>query len=263
MSAPINEPDPHRDSLRERFVREHGYWRADLEPVLSKDPALFEAYCAFSAVACANPALDPVVRELVLIAVNASVTQLHVPGLRAHIRNALTIGVPEAQILEVLEIVSVLGIHTVSVGLPAVLSVAEATDIQIDRPPPTGEQELAKDEFIRSRGYWNPFWQTLLSVAPQYFSAYTTLSALPWTSGTLEPKVREFIYVAADSAVTHLYEPGLTVHVQNALRLGATIPEIVEVLQLTSTVGIHAATVGIPVLIEELQRLKSAPPDAE
>jgi alkylhydroperoxidase/carboxymuconolactone decarboxylase family protein YurZ len=79
-------------------------------------------------------------------------------------------------------------------------------------------------------------------------------SSVPWKTGSLEPKVRELIYIAIDSATTHLYEPGLRVHIQNALKYGATVREIMEVYQLTAVLGIHTLTFGVPHLIEELKR---------
>ena len=75
---------------------------------------------------------------------------------------------------------------------------------------------------------------------------------MPWRHGPLPPKVKEFIYIAIDAATTHLYEPGLRQHIQNALRHGATAEEIMEVYELTSVLGIHACTLGVPVLLEEL-----------
>ena len=54
-------------------------------------------------------------------------------------------------------------------------------------------------------------------------------SSVPWTTGGLDPKVRELIYIAIDSATTHMYEPGLRVHIQNAFKYGATVQEIMEV----------------------------------
>jgi hypothetical protein len=50
------------------------------------------------------------------------------------------------------------------------------------------------------------------------------------------------------------YEPGLRQHIQNALRHGATREEIMEVYELTSVLGIHTCTLGVPVLLEELER---------
>lgn len=70
----------------------------------------------------------------------------------------------------------------------------------------------------------------------------------------LEPKVKEMVYVAFDAAATHLYVPGLKLHLRNAVRLGATTEELVEVLEIVSVIGIHAATVGVPILADELRR---------
>jgi alkylhydroperoxidase/carboxymuconolactone decarboxylase family protein YurZ len=55
-----------------------------------------------------------------------------------------------------------------------------------------------------------------------------------------------------DAAATHLFEPGIRQHVRNALALGATREEIMEVIELVSVIGIHSCAVGVPILIEEL-----------
>lgn len=115
-------------------------------------------------------------------------------------------------------------------------------------------QQRIKDEFIEKRGYWDEFWDGLLKLSPDFFEAYLTLSSIPWTKGTLEPKVKEFIYIAIDAATTHLYEPGLRIHIRNALKYGATKEEIMEVYQLTSVLGMHTCTMGVPVLIDELAK---------
>jgi alkylhydroperoxidase/carboxymuconolactone decarboxylase family protein YurZ len=68
----------------------------------------------------------------------------------------------------------------------------------------------------------------------------------------LAPIVKELVYIAFDAAATHLYAPGLKLHMRNAVRLGATAEEITEVLEIVSIIGIHTATVGVPILAEEL-----------
>ena len=75
---------------------------------------------------------------------------------------------------------------------------------------------------------------------------------MPWRSGPLEPKVKELVLLAMDAAATHLYQPGLRAHIRNALGLGATREEIMEVIELVSVIGIHSCAVGVPILIEEL-----------
>ena len=41
---------------------------------------------------------------------------------------------------------------------------------------------------------------------------------------------------------------------RRALALGATPAEILETLELTSTMGIHAANTGVPILLEDSPR---------
>ena len=114
-------------------------------------------------------------------------------------------------------------------------------------------QRKLREDFVERRGYWNAFWDGLLALDADFFQAYLRFSGVPWENGTLEPKVKELVYIAIDAATTHLYEPGLRQHIQNALRHGATPEEIMEVYELVSVLGIHACTLGVPVLLEELE----------
>ena len=91
-----------------------------------------------------------------------------------------------------------------------------------------------------------------MELDPDFFGAYLGFSGVPWRSGTLSPKFKELIYIAIDASTTHLYEPGLRQHIRNALNHGATREEIMEVYELTSVLGIHTCTLGVPVLIDEL-----------
>ena len=109
-------------------------------------------------------------------------------------------------------------------------------------------------EFVAVRGTWGEPWQRMLELDPAFVRAYLDFSAVPWRRepGALSPKVRELLSIAVDAAATHLYTPGVRQHVQGALDAGATPHEIMEVLELTSTLGIHAANIGVPLLVEVL-----------
>ena len=87
---------------------------------------------------------------------------------------------------------------------------------------------------------------------PELFEAYVDFSSVPWRTGVLEPKIKELMYCAFDAAATHLYVPGLKLHMRNALRYGATAEEIMEVLEIVSVIGIHGAVVAAPMLEEAL-----------
>ena len=92
------------------------------------------------------------------------------------------------------------------------------------------------------------------SASPEFFDAYCGFSSVPGSRAPLAPKIKELIYIAIDAATTHLYLPGLRRHIRNALGHGATVAEIMEVLQLTCVLGIHTITEGVPALLEEAKR---------
>jgi alkylhydroperoxidase/carboxymuconolactone decarboxylase family protein YurZ len=121
-------------------------------------------------------------------------------------------------------------------------------------------QRSLKARVIEERGSWNPLWDQLLVWDPEFFEAYFNFSAVPWRRSVLPPKVKELIYIAVDASTTHLYAPGLRRHIRNALKLGATREEILEVLELISVLGIHACNLGVPMLAEELESLHSTLP---
>ena len=47
------------------------------------------------------------------------------PGLRLHIQNALGYGATAAEVMEVLELASIIGIHTYMTGLPMLIDELE------------------------------------------------------------------------------------------------------------------------------------------
>ena len=70
------------------------------------------------------------------------------------------------------------------------------------------------------------------------------------------PKLVEFLSIALDASVTHMYAPGTRRHIRAALKLGATVEEIMEVLKLCVAQGVSACCLGVPILAEELERSK-------
>ena len=121
------------------------------------------------------------------------------------------------------------------------------------------DREALKAEIIARRGYWHPFHEGLLELAPEFLQTYLHFQDAPARSGHLEPKVCEFIYIAIDGAVSHLYERGLRRHIEDALRLGATKEEVLQVIMLaTCAEGQIPNALGHAILMEEA-RTASAP----
>ena len=123
---------------------------------------------------------------------------------------------------------------------------------------PTEEQQRIKNEIIAVHGEWDGTWQSVLDLRPGFLAAYARFAAVPLKKSHLDAKTRELIYLAIDAAATHLHAPGVRQHIRAALAHGATPEEIMEVIELTSTLGIHAMNIGVPLLVEVLRGGRAA-----
>jgi alkylhydroperoxidase/carboxymuconolactone decarboxylase family protein YurZ len=238
------------DALQSEFEAAHGYWDETLDDMLRLDPTFFQAYLDLSTVAHRSGALEPKVRELIEIAIDGAATHLFVPGLRRHVARAVELGATDAEIMEVLELTATLGIHAANAGVPILLEVLAETGAAPDVFDLDARQQQLKADFETNRGYWNPIWDGVLKLSPDFFEAYLEYSSVPWKRGVLEPKVKEMIYCAFDVASTHLWLPGLKLHMRNALGYGATPAELMEVIQIASVLGAHAFEHAMPALRE-------------
>lgn len=107
-----------------------------------------------------------------------------------------------------------------------------------------------------ARGDWNPLWDQLRALDPEFMEAYLAFRSVPHRKGPLPQKFKELVLVAINAATTHLYAPGVRRHMRNALQAGATVEEVLEVIQLTTVMGIHSCNLAVPILVEEAAALK-------
>lgn len=246
---------PEQQALKDDFIKKRGYWHSFWDGLLVMDPDFLDAFLELASVPWKTGTLEPKVKEFIYIAIDASTTHMYEPGLRIHIQNALRHGATGKEILEVLELTSALGMHTFMMGMPVLTDemrqAGRGTDLEVELDE---KQKALKAAFIEKRGYWSPLWEDMVALSPELFKSYVRFSSIPWTAGVLPPKVKELVYIAIDAATTHLYEPGLRIHIRNAMKHGATMQEIIEVFQLVSVLGIHTITLGMPVLVEELEK---------
>jgi alkylhydroperoxidase/carboxymuconolactone decarboxylase family protein YurZ len=117
------------------------------------------------------------------------------------------------------------------------------------------------DEYIRA-GQWNPLWDQIRSLDPDFMEAYLSFREVPQRNGPLPRHFKELILVAINAATTHLYAPGVRRHIANAFRAGATRDEVLETIQLTTVMGIHSCNVAVPILCEEWERFEAERPAA-
>ncbi|NGP06388.1 carboxymuconolactone decarboxylase family protein [Rhodococcus sp. 14C212] len=102
-------------------------------------------------------------------------------------------------------------------------------------------------------------WDGIEELDPEWTEHYLTATMQPYESGVLSPQVVQLLCIAVDASCTHMYAPGLRRHIRAALDLGVTAREIVEVLKLATTIGIHSLNIGMPLLLEELSPQNRVP----
>jgi alkylhydroperoxidase/carboxymuconolactone decarboxylase family protein YurZ len=116
--------------------RSSGNWNADWEPFARLDPAWTEKALAMAIAPAVSGALDARTIELVRIALDASCTQLEAAGVRRHIRRALEAGCTRGEIVAVLQLASLQGLHTMRLAAPILLEEIEAVNGRARRAKP-------------------------------------------------------------------------------------------------------------------------------
>ena len=191
---------------------------------------------------------------MICVALEAACTNLNPDGTRRHIRAALRAGATRDEILEVLKMSSLLAIHSCSLGAPILLEEAKAADVKPTRSSsPVATPTCDK---LREIGQWNQAWDPFVEIDPVWTDQFMATGIPIYSGGVLAPKLVEFLSIALDASVTHMYPPGTRRHIKAALALGATMEEIMEVLKLCVVNGAASALdLGVPILSEELENL--------
>ncbi|KAF5586545.1 metallo-hydrolase oxidoreductase [Fusarium pseudoanthophilum] len=244
------------DQLREEFISSMGEdsLHEGWESILRLDPTVFKTSLSLASVPRKKVHLATKEQALIGLAVSANATHLYEPGIRTHVKAAIKEGATIHEVLEVIELSSTVGIHACNIGIPVLVEVLKEEgkfgDL-ITRDFDDKQNEL-KEQFTQRRGYWHTFWDDFLRLDPEFFEAYLEFSGAPWVKdvgkgddpprGALSPKMKELVYCAFDAAATHLYVPGLKLHIKNALGYGATPHQIIEVMEIATLLDTMANT---------------------
>ncbi|WP_227998897.1 carboxymuconolactone decarboxylase family protein [Nocardia australiensis] len=106
-------------------MRASGSWNPLWDQLCEWDPEWTERFMAMNATPIRREIFPPQFVELLSIAIDAACTHMYSPGVRRHIRAALELGVTPKEIVTVLEMVSVLGIHACNMGIPVLAEELE------------------------------------------------------------------------------------------------------------------------------------------
>jgi alkylhydroperoxidase/carboxymuconolactone decarboxylase family protein YurZ len=198
------------------------------------EPAFHPKLCALGDVTRRRGALTDIEHALIGVAVFGNPTSFSRDSLRWWSAQAMAVGASQAQVLDALKLASVLGIHSLSVGVPAVAEVLRERNLYGPDTELDAHRRALKSEFEKRRGYWHESWDDLLRLDPEMFETYLSYSAYVADQGSIEPELRELIYIAIDAVATHLYVPGIQLHARNAIDLGVPVDKILSALEVAS-----------------------------
>ena len=231
---------------------ESGPWEY---PALAQLQAWEPAWAAVSERMSTNPWVNQVLSrkfiELVSVGLNAACTNLNPEGARRHVRAALMAGATREEILFVIRCASVFSIHSCSLGAPILLEEAKAAGV---KPVLKGAVSTPACDKMKAVGQWNQAWDPFLALDAAWTDEFMATGMGLYGSGLMPPKEVELLSIALDASFTHMYAPGTRRHIKNALKAGATMEEIMEVLKLCVVQGMQACNMAVPILAEELAR---------
>jgi alkylhydroperoxidase/carboxymuconolactone decarboxylase family protein YurZ len=237
---------------------EAGPWDAALAQLRKWDPAWADACARMTTNPWNSNILPRKTVELISLAINAACTNQNPDGTRRHIRAALEAGATRDEILFVLKAGSLMSIHSCSLGAPVLLEEAKVAGITPTRKTPAATPAC---DAMRTIGQWNTAWDPFFELDPVWTDQFFATAIPMYSSGALPPKEIELLSIACDASYTHMYAAGTQRHIKAALKLGATMEEIMEVLKLCVVQGVQACNLGIPILAEEIAKLSATPKD--
>ncbi|WP_233852934.1 carboxymuconolactone decarboxylase family protein [Paraburkholderia sp. HD33-4] len=214
-------------------------------------PSLHATASDFWSMAFKPSALSPRMKELVLVALHGTVTALDSEAVHRHVRRAISAGASALDVVDVLTTIVSAANHALYFAMPVLIGeLKEFGHPDAEVPPLTPAAQSIKDAFIRERGFWNEQRDLLARMMPEYFAELSKISTVSWKDGSLTRKERELICVAIDCTVTHTFEPGLRIHIRNALKEGANANEILDVFKLASLIGLEGYILSAEALFE-------------
>jgi alkylhydroperoxidase/carboxymuconolactone decarboxylase family protein YurZ len=241
---------PEQERLKADYIRARGYWTEWTEGMLRFSPHFLDLYARYGGYAAANGPLSPLLCELIYVGLDASSTHLFESGLRLHMALAVKHGATPAQVMEVLAMATEQGLGGTRLGAE-ILAEELAAAGQTLRELTTAlspEQQRLRDKWHDTFGDWPRHAEVLLRLDPDYFALTLELSAFADPSDRLADKDRVLIRLALDACFTGLNQPALREGIRRAIALGVEWRAILQALQMTAHLGVHACALGTPAL---------------
>jgi alkylhydroperoxidase/carboxymuconolactone decarboxylase family protein YurZ len=180
-------------------------------------------------------------------------------GARRHIRAALDAGASRDEILCVFtKIATFTAFRASNFGAAILLEEASTETLEeaaVERAKRLKDPSLTPNsDKIKAAGLWNPAWDASSDFAPLWTDSLVASAFEIYSSGALPPMLIEFVKIALGAWYSHMDAPGTRRCIKAALRHGATVAEIFEVLKICVIQGVQTFNLGVPILAEELAR---------
>jgi alkylhydroperoxidase/carboxymuconolactone decarboxylase family protein YurZ len=247
-------------ALKEAFIRARGYWRPWTEGLLQLDPAFLATYARYGGYPAETGPLSRKMCELIYIALDGSATHLFRSGLALHMQLALEQGASAQEIVDVLRLATAQGLEGCYVGVGILAEELAMAGLDSNQAALSNEQTLLRDAYVAQFGDWPDFCDLWLRADPGYFAVMLDLLAVGRRADGLDERSRCLITLALNGCFTALNPHGLRLQIRRAVRLGIDRREILQVLQMTAHLGVHACAVGVPVLMDAIDQTTGKSP---
>ncbi|RZL93543.1 MAG: carboxymuconolactone decarboxylase family protein [Variovorax sp.] len=237
MSTPDGATDAARAQIKAFFIAQRGYWRPWTETMLRVSPGFLQQYARYAGYAARTGPLTERMVELIYVALDASSSHLFESGLHTHMKRALEVGATQADIFDVLHLVSLQG----------VASVCQATDILAEF---TDLSEVAAiDEQLQGRidRLGSAHALALSAVArldPGYAEVLLDFVEQGRPGAGLTPAERSLVQLALHACFTAFNPGAIRQIVATALSQDLTPAELLQAIQLGAHLAVHGTALG-------------------
>ena len=241
---------PVQEALKQAYIKARGYWVDWTEGILRFSPGFLDLYARYGGHPAATGPLSPLMCELIYVALDASSTHLFESGLVLHMRYAMRHGATAAQVMEVLAMATAQGLGGTRVGIDIVAEELAAAGHAPAKPALTPAQAELKSRWIARFGVWPRYAETLLHLDAAYLGLVLELNAYADPQDKLTETDRTLIGIALDACFTGLNPDALRERIRRAIALGIDTRAILQTLQMTAHLGVHACALGVPALMK-------------
>jgi alkylhydroperoxidase/carboxymuconolactone decarboxylase family protein YurZ len=197
---------------------------------------------------------------LVGMVVHGNISYYDPVQMEGCVRAALEAGADVLELAKVIELTAVMGYHGVAVTVPITL---EALQSQGRLPGPGAAprdtlRNISRSmvaEWAGAAGQMADFAR----VSPELADLMSDWTRVAWNNDILDRKLKELIYLAFDATPTHIFLPGVAGHVHRCLDAGATVREIMQVLEISVTPAMDVVGRSLHLLAEVTAASRNPP----